>query len=256
MDRETTRRRILVYGATIPLVPSLITSKSALAQDWECDTPNCIGEQSPFVPVNPMLARKTFVWNGLEEKEIPWSSLTEAERRNQLSNQDAKVVIEKIDNGVSVGYFDSGASLKKGSYRVVVDYLRYKDEIVREAGAIVGRGKVGVGVRVTANVVTRSSGLNLAGLIPIAVGFKRNKLVGDLEVRVVGIVSPQVAKIISPPTSLNEDSITKAMEAFGAFRVVIDQGDTQTVPHLLAVSRSGGSYAIDNSLKALGSKIS
>jgi hypothetical protein len=239
--------------------PSLVMGSSAAAQDVDlnCNGDQCFGDASPFVPVNPILAGKTFVWDGNTESELPWASLAEPDRRLQLSNQDAKVAIEKVDGGVTIGYLDSGANLSKGTYRITVDYTRYKDEAVRGNGQIVGRGKVGVGVRVTADVTTKSSGLNLSGLIPIAVGFSRKKLVGNLEIRVIGIVSPEIAKIISPPTSLNEESITKAMESFGAFRVVIDQDDTRTVPHLLAVARTnGGLNAVNNTLKTLSASIS
>lgn len=255
---EISRRRALTYGAISPVVTSLAFGGAAQAQDvdLDCESSDCLGESSPFVPINPILARKTFVWDGLVENEIPWAALSEADRRSQLSNQDAKVAIEKIEDGLTIGYLDAGANLSRGSYRVTVDYSRYKDEIVRNNGRFIGRGKVGVGVRVTANVVTRSSGVNLAGLLPIAIGFSRRRLVGNLEVKVIGIVSPEIAKIISPPTSLNEESITKSMEAFGAFRVVVDQDNTQTVPHLMAVSKSdGGLKAVDDTVRVLGASI-
>lgn len=250
------RRQSLALIGALPVVAGLGTAQVSSAQDVDISGDGVFNPKATFVPISPILAKKTFVWRGSTETEVPWASLDEASRRQQLSNQDAKVVIEKIENSGSIGYLDSGISGGKGSYRVTVDYLRYKDEIVTSQGSTIGRGKVGVGVRVTANIRTKKSGLNLSGLLPIAVNLSRQYVSGDLEVRAIGIVTPEIAKIITTPTSLTEESISKAMEAFGAFRVVIDQKDTVTVPHLMAVAQTGQIYGLEKTVQEIGSAIS
>lgn len=253
------RRHSMMMIGAVPLVAAALGSE---AFGQVAATPALMSPFDPglrFAPISPILAGKTKIWRVGTEVEVPWASLSEKERRMQLSNQDARVSVEKISNGASVGYMDSGISADKGSYRVTVDYMRFKDELVRTASGIVGRGKVGVGIRVTANVITKKSGISLLGLLPIAFNWSRQYLSGELEIKSIGIVSPEVAKIISTPTSLNEESIAKSMEAFGAFRVIVDQDATVTVPHLMAVARSdpnAASYAIEKTAQDISASIS
>src|SRR3546814_15898445 len=106
-------------------------------------------------------------------------------------------------------------------------------------GKTAGRAKVGVGLRVIANIHTKKAGLNLNGLFPIGFNASTDALSGDLEVKTIGLNSDQISKLITTPSELNQTSITKALEAMGAVRVLVDAETTESVPHILAVSRNG-----------------
>ncbi|EQB03175.1 hypothetical protein ACFFV8_06605 [Sphingobium indicum] len=191
-----------------------------------------------FVPIEPIQVPKVKIFDGTTEAEVYWASLAEKKRRALLSNQDAKVTVEKVNDGGSLTFLTGALTGEKGRYRVTVDYMRFMQDSIMMDGKTAGRAKVGVGLRVIANINTKKAGLNLNGLFPIGFNASTDALSGDLEVKTIGLNSDQISKLITTPSELNQTSITKALEAMGAVRVLVDAETTESVPHILAVSRN------------------
>jgi len=171
-------------------------------------------------------------------QEVAWASLEEAARRNLLPNQNAKVTTAKRTMSGKLEFLPSNIGLEKGSYRVTVDYSKYRDESVLDQNKkFVGRGKVGVALRVIADVTTTKNNVNLGGLLNLAIQRNSGSVSGQLQVTVIGIQHPDISKLIVLPSNLDETSITKALESIGSIKVLVDAETTRTTPQLIAISR-------------------
>src|SRR3546814_5033891 len=75
--------------------------------------------------------------------------------------------------------------------------MRFMQDSIMMDGKTAGRAKVGVGLRVIANIHTKKAGLNLNGLFPIGFNASTDALSGDLEVKTIGLNSDQISKLIT-----------------------------------------------------------
>src|SRR3546814_5638954 len=83
---------------------------------------------------------------GVQTCALP-SSLAEKKRRALMSNQDAKVTVEKVNDGGGLTFLTGALTGEKGRYRGTVDYMRFMQDSIMMDGKTAGRAKVGVGLR-------------------------------------------------------------------------------------------------------------
>ena len=167
-----------------------------------------------------------------------WAALTKDEQLRNLSLIQSEVSIFSVDSNGSLTYVSNSLTRGRGQYRVMIDFSRHRtDRVVDAAGELVGIGKVGVGLRLTADIQTRKSGINLAGMMPLAFAFGREEISGRISSQTIGLVAPDISKYFVTQTSLDQNSIAKAVESFGSVRVVMDDPSTEFEPYLLALSR-------------------
>lgn len=227
-------RRSFIMAGTI--VPSLTVASAASAQG-AVDTSASALDFQEFVPIEPVAVDKVRRFNAGTMSEVYWASLTEPQRRLLLPLQAARTSILKQVTEGQLSYVSANASGAKGVYQVIVDYMRYSNVPAYSGNNIIGRALVGTGLRAIANITTMKTNLNLNGLLPIGIRASREDLMGSLETKSIGIISSKIAPLMLLPSSIDETSVAKALESVGAMKVLFEDDNSVSVPHVLAVSR-------------------
>lgn len=191
-----------------------------------------------YQPEEPRRAMTTEVFDKETKKykEVYWEDLSDSDKRSLLTNQKVEITIGEYSISGKVSYFGSSVSRKKGVYRVVMDYFKYRFEPeYDESDKYLGSNRIGVGLRLKATVVTTEDNLKLSG--PLSIGFEasRGKLTGTISLDVIGIDSKDITNLTPIAISqIDQSSIASAMQAIGTIKSKIwDEGTTIT-PHLIA----------------------
>ncbi|WP_414456186.1 hypothetical protein [Enterobacter quasiroggenkampii] len=173
-------------------------------------------------------------------------SLTSKEIRERLTSTETFVTIEKYDASGRIGYLGANAKASKGSYKVTFDYINYtiKDITPNQGSSEPVQGRIGVGLRITADLTTTSNGVDLSNLLPIALAVQENKAYGQLKFLAYGISNDKVASLTPTYTALDIGSIQKALEAIATVRILFNLDDTKLEPYLLGVSVKGVTESI------------
>jgi hypothetical protein len=104
------------------------------------------------------------------EKDV--LSLKPQDIRDMLTATRTFVTVQQYDASGGLTYLTSGANVSKGMYRVTFDYVNFRNEDISLDDGSKILGTIAVGVRITAELQTLSSGVNISGLLPIGVAFK------------------------------------------------------------------------------------
>lgn len=172
-----------------------------------------------------------------QQQEVFWESLTEPERRARLPLTDTVVMIERQNTDGSFSFAPVSASAGKGVYRVSFAYMKYRNEACQPDRPEAGTVRIGVGLRVSATITTRTAGLNLGGLLPFAFSFQNKRMSGELTIKTIGIVSPSsvLSGYLRQGVGLTEESIVQAMESMAVAKAILEDNDTRSVPHAMAI---------------------
>ncbi|HXH73274.1 MAG TPA: hypothetical protein VNI58_10710 [Mariprofundaceae bacterium] len=249
----------------------LITLSLALAA---CATMQDSGRQSPasqaissddfldYQPIAPLPALNVRYYNRVTKtyEDKPWASFPDDAagrnlKKSLLPMQSSYTYVIKDDSSGTLSLLANTASIAKGNYTVVSDYILYRVENVPGAGV----GLVGVGMRVRAKIRTNKGGLNLSGLFNLALEAKAENLSGELQVDVIGIYSKDVVQIFpAMTTEISPTSIQQVMQALAAIKAKISEDNVDITPQLIALrqNQKGAKSIIEDSLaNAQGAKI-
>jgi len=118
-----------------------------------------------------------------------------------------------------------------------MDYMKYRDEpIVDSDGKVLGNGRVGIGLRLVAEISTAKADLNLGSLLVIGVNAKLGYLKGSLYVNVIGMDSSDITNLIPLTSVIDETAIQAALQSLAAVKSKIHDNATLLTPHVVAVS--------------------
>ena len=171
---------------------------------------------------------KTEFWSQLAEKDIVQYGL--------LPNEEALSSTTQLSGSGEVSFASAGISADAGEYTSTLDYSVFRIEpLAASSGKSLGQSHVGVSIRVKADVVTMTSNVNLGSLMAIGAAAQAAAARGKMQVYVIGIDSPDVIQLFPTPTTIDETSIQKTLEAVASIKAKI--GDTATVlrPHVLEI---------------------
>jgi hypothetical protein len=199
-----------------------------------------------YRPVEPIPQKSVEIYREEEGifKEVPWASLSDDEIRSLLPNQSAQVSMSKIDLLGNISYLTASVSHEAGSYDIVMDYMKYRIEDAIVNDELYGSGRIGIGLRVRASVITKKSDLNLSGLTNLGMEASLDNLSGYLSVEIIGIDSKDVTNHIPLIAKLDETSIQNAMQAIAAIKSKIWDPDVHLTPHLLAIKQEKDSSEV------------
>lgn len=188
----------------------------------------------------PMPVRTIDVYDDKLKKRVDKDvlSLKPSEIRGRLTSTETFITVEKRDSSGSLTYLGAGGKVSKGSYRVTFDYTNYTNQNIAfsDSGNDKSIGRVGVGLRITADLETSSNDVDLSGLIPIGLAAQDKKVTGQLKFRVYGMSNDKVS--LSAPTQsiLDVSSIQKSFEAAAAVRILFGLDETKLEPYLIGVA--------------------
>lgn len=190
-----------------------------------------------FIPIDPLPSPTVErIDNYGQTQTVSWSSLSSVERRSLLPNQTATMTSYKLDTSGEAQYLTSTISGSAGIYRIVMDYALYRtDPLIDGAGNSLGQGRIGVGLRIKAEIQTFEAGIDLGSLIALGFAAKANKVRGRLEVSALGIQSPDITNLFPTPSTIDETSIQKALEALAAIKSKLGDEATNITPQVIAI---------------------
>ena len=147
--------------------------------------------------------------------------------------------MRKTDVSGQVTYLVSSLSLERGSYEVIMDYMKYRvEDAYGENGDYIGNARVGVGLRIKALIVTNKANLNLGSITAIGLQANLGHLSGGISVDVVGIDSEAVTNLIPLTSEIDETAIQLALQALASIKSKLWEDDTTITPHIVAIRQS------------------
>jgi hypothetical protein len=232
--------------------------------EW-IDPPQSIGDENAgfrYVPIDPLPVSFVNDFSKCVKEGAP-SDLLDA-----LHDLSARVSVQQISGEAkaSVPIFSVGAS--GSSYQVTQDFIAYDETPLRfevsppplsaeggNGGTTTARHKltllkedaqsdkpvitipvyVGVGLRLTANVIVRKGNVNLSDLGSISAAAKAEQIRGGLVAQTLGINGPKVTATLPLPGEINTTTIQNATVAIGAIKAMLHDPATGRWPRVVGI---------------------
>jgi len=176
-------------------------------------------------------------------------------------------VLPDITMRLAIGQFNSDGSVSFGpvkvgtegnSYTVVLDYIQFttlsipvklKPQTNSKGQNIIMATRVsadeqadtvipvyiGVGLRLTANIVVISGNVNLANLAGLGAAAEAKNISGTLVIQSLGISGEGIASAIPIPSDINSTTIQNALMAIGTIKAKTYDSTTTITPRVVAV---------------------
>lgn len=214
---------------------------SGLQQTVEVPTRMITAEKSAtaWVVMDPPLRspRVAIVDENGEETTKSWAQLENKKILNILSNTRSEISVGKYNTSGEITYLVANATGEIGTYKVIMDYTPYlvQDAIDPDTKKKIGYARVGLGLRLTANINTNVAGINLGSLMALGLAAKSNQLQGSMHVDTIGIRINNNSGMILSSTTIDETSILKALEALAVIQSKIADKDTYLDPQVIWV---------------------
>ncbi len=229
--------KIAKYLATLILL-SLLTScttQTPLPQSLLGNADDLKGE---YFPIEPLIAKSQveISENGqLVVKDI--RTLTNAQKLAYLGDTRVVVTLAKETSSGELSYLTGKVTGEKGKYIAFMDYANFFIDELTDGSTVIGRARVGVGLRLVARIQTNKKGIDLGSILKIGFAANKSELSGELEVRAIGVTSKEIQDLLpgSLP-NLDESSIQRALEAMAAVKTKIHDPETSVQPRIMAVA--------------------
>jgi hypothetical protein len=203
-----------------------------------------------YQPIEPLPVKNVEVYTGGKFVVKPWAALGDSTIRDLLPNQSAQIAMRTNDLTGKVNYLTASVTDKAGSYEVIMDFMKYRIEDVYDKYEVAGSGRIGIGLRVKAKVITYKANLNLSSLANLGVEASNNHLTGLLSIDIIGIDSKDITNYIPLTAKLDETSIQNALQAIATIKSKIWDANVKITPQLIAINQNK-----DSSEKLIKEKI-
>ena len=204
------------------------------------------------MPVEPLPVNNVEMFDGTQFVTKPWAALTDSAIRMLLPNQSSQVAMRTTDSKGGVNYLTASVTDEAGTYEVLMDYMKYRMEDVPQGNVIIGNGRIGIGLRVKATVITNKAKLNIASLTSLGVEASNNNLTGLLSIDIIGIDSKDITNYIPLTAKLDETSIQNALQAIATIKSKIWDDNVKITPHLIAIYQNKDSVEKEIKDKIVG----
>ncbi len=174
------------------------------------------------------------------EKDVHWESIIKIdEKRKLLPIQSSQISVSQTNEQGKISYLTAALTREKGSYLIVMDYMKYRVEaIFDESQEFIGNGRVGIGIRIKADVETTKKGINLGSIIAIGAAAENGSLSGGISVDVIGIDSKDITNLIPMTSEINQTAIQSALQALASVNAKLWEEDVDITPHLIAMTNT------------------
>ena len=195
-----------------------------------------IQKLSGYVPVDPFeYGRPIEIFKNQLPKQKRFTQCNKQEKLDFLINENVLVSVLENNKGGDLSVSNSFISKKNSSYRVVMDYSKYRTV---NAGNC-GHGRIGVGLRLVAHIKAHKSNINFADLFALGLAAESDHISGTLSIEVIGIKSREITSSIPLPSEINRTSIQQAMQALSTIKSRIYDRSTEIHPQVIAVKSCG-----------------
>ncbi|QBG49054.1 hypothetical protein EGM51_17225 [Verrucomicrobia bacterium S94] len=173
-----------------------------------------------------------------------------------LPDETMRLSVGSFDSSGGITYGPAGGNFSKGSYVVVLDYIKYTTLPVGilETGtasntmlqaveygtdAPMSTGLfTGVGLRLTANLSVLKSNVDLSSLFAVGVAAEAKQVSGSMVIQTLGISGEPVSTMLPMPSEISRSSIQNAMLALGAIKAKLYEEDITITPRILGFNNT------------------
>ncbi len=165
-----------------------------------------------------------------------WTQIKNEDKLNMLNNARAEISVGQRNASGELIYLVAKSTGSIGNYRVIMDYTPYLvDDIIDPlTNKKIGDARIGLGLRLTADIDTKIADINLNSLMALGVAAKLNQIEGSMYVDTIGIKIKNSGIILSN-TTIDETSILKTLETLAVMQSKIDDEDTYLEPQFIWV---------------------
>lgn len=197
------------------------------------------GQYLDYQPIDPFPETFAWVYNpDSTKRELKyWDQLSDSMVITLLPIQSSSVIIRRTDATGSLNYLSGTISGEAGSYEVFMDYMKYKVDHIYDGSKYLGIGKVGIGLRIVAEVRTFKSNINLGSLLALGAQAQQNNLSGSIIIDVIGIDSKDVTNLLPLTSEIDQSSIQSALQALASIKSRIYEKGVRITPHRVAVKQ-------------------
>lgn len=205
-----------------------------------------------FVPTEPLPADQVTYYPSQSKTKVtvPWSSLPDEEKNALLPIHRASIVTQQLDASGNAAYLAASVTGETGSYVVTMDFMKARVEEIAFGTSETGYAMVGVGLRVKAQIVTTKVGVNVGSPTALGVAAQAGFVAGSLFVEVIGLDSHDVSLLFPLPSTIDQTSIEKVLEAAASIKSKLGDPGTRLTPHVVAVQLTSTSSSDVEDLKA------
>lgn len=188
-----------------------------------------------FVSVSPESSEWIEETGSKGVKRIFWRELSNSEVNKRLPLEMQTISVLKIDSETSAGFVSAKMSASAGTYQVVMDYAKYTDSV----GSNKRMTRVGVGVRIVADVKTAKANIDLGSLFAISAAAKAGLLSGRITVLKIGMDSQKLSVALPTLADISDATLQNSLLAVGAIKARVFEPDTVLTPFIIAERYSG-----------------
>ena len=187
---------------------------------------------SGYVPVDPFeYGHQVEIFKKQNSLLKRFEQCDKQEKLDFLINENVLISVLENNKGGDLSISNSFVSKKNSSYRVIMDYSKYR---TISAGNC-GHGRIGVGLRLVAHIKAHKSNINFGDLFSLGLAAESNHISGTLSIEVIGIKSKEITSSIPLPSEINRTSIQQAMQALSTIKSRIYDSNTSIHPQVIAI---------------------
>ena len=198
-----------------------------------------------FIPISPIQVKSEIISTSSDDKIL---SLTTTEMSidkqaviNFVPNESMETTIQKLTNDGEIKYFYSGLSVKKGTYRLTVDYNKYIIQNIETSSEeeCLGYAKIGIGLRIIANINALKNNIDISSLVAIGNAAREGFISGTVGYEVIGIESKEITAILPINSEITSSINQVFLQAIGVVKGKIYDEKTRLHPQIIAIKHTG-----------------
>lgn len=157
-----------------------------------------------------------------------------------LPDETMRFAVGQVDMSGSVSYGVASAGVAGQRYVVVLDYMKSTTfqhpkptpdgttAAIRSAPTYVG-----IGLRLSANLVVHKGTIDLSSLLSLGVAGEAKQVSGSLMLQTLGVSGPAISAALAIPSDISTASIQAALVSIGTIKSKIYDADTDISPRVV-----------------------
>ncbi len=215
-----------------------------------------------FIPIPPIQVKSLILSTSSENKILNLSttemSLDKESVINFIPNESMETTIQKFNENGDIEYYYSGRSVKKGTYRLIIDYNKYIIQTISSTSeeSCNGYAKIGIGLRIIANINAFKNNIDISSLISIGNAAKNGHISGTVGYEIIGIESKEITAMLPVNSEITSSLNQVFLQAVGAVKGKIYDDTTRLHPQIIAIKHTGCevNVVINNLMRQYSSK--
>jgi hypothetical protein len=162
-------------------------------------------------------------------------TLSKYEMLKLLTNETVLTAVAEVDKTGMMSYVSSRTSEKKKQYIITMDYIKFATIDIKKETEVIGEACVGVGLRLIANISSKTADVNLGDLFSIGMAVKEKQVYGSLRIEVIGLHDPSITACIPLPSEISSATIQSMMQTMSTVKQKIYEDGINLSPQIMSI---------------------